>query len=41
MYVNTSGGPRDGRAFVLAMRNGIEYHIYGTGEDREVVAVKR
>jgi hypothetical protein len=41
MYLNTSGGPRDGRAFVLAMRNGIEYHIYGTGEDREVVAVKR
>ena len=41
MYVNTSGGARDGRAFVLAMRNGVEYHIYGTGKDREVVAVKR
>ena len=41
MYVNTSGGPRDGRAFVLAMRNGIEFHIYGSGDDREVVAVKR
>jgi hypothetical protein len=39
MYVNTSGGARHGEAFVLARRNGVEYHIYGSGKDREVVAV--
>jgi hypothetical protein len=41
MYVNTTGGPRDGEAFVLANRGGVEYHIYGSGKDREIVAVKR
>jgi hypothetical protein len=39
MYINTSGGARHGEAFVLARRNGVEYHIYGSGKDREVVAV--
>jgi hypothetical protein len=37
MYVNTSGNVRDGEAFVLARKNGKEYHIYGTGKDRLVV----
>jgi hypothetical protein len=41
MYVNTSGGARHGEAFVLVRKNGVEYHIYGTGKDREVIAVKR
>jgi hypothetical protein len=39
MYINTSGGARHGEAFVLARRGGVEYHIYGSGKDREVVAV--
>ena len=40
MYLNTSGNARDGQAFVLAKRNGVEYHIYGSGKDRLVVALK-
>jgi hypothetical protein len=41
MYINTSGNSRHGEAFVLVRKDGIEYHIYGTGKDREVVAIKR
>ena len=41
MYVNTSGGPRHGETFVLVERGGVNYHVYGSGKDREVVAVKR
>jgi hypothetical protein len=37
MYVNTSGNVRNGEAFVVARKNGKEYHIYGTGKDRLVV----
>jgi hypothetical protein len=40
MYVNTTGNKRRGQAFVLVHRNGIEYHIYGKGKDRLVVALK-
>jgi hypothetical protein len=40
MYINTSGNERDGQAFVLVKRNGREYHIYGTGKDRQVIALK-
>jgi hypothetical protein len=40
MYVNTSGNSRHGEAFVLVRRHGVEYHIYGTGKDREVVALE-
>jgi hypothetical protein len=40
MYINTSGNKRHGEAFVLVHKHGVEYHIYGTGADREVVAVK-
>jgi len=40
MYVNTSGGPRHGETFVLVERGGVSYHVYGSGKDREVVAVK-
>jgi hypothetical protein len=41
MYVNTAGGPRHGETFVLVERGGVNYHVYGSGKDREVVAVKR
>jgi hypothetical protein len=40
MFVNTSGNARHGEAFVIAHRHGVEYHIYGSGENREVVAMK-
>jgi hypothetical protein len=40
MYLNTSGNVRDGQAFVLVMRHGVEYHIYGTGKHRQVIEVK-
>ena len=39
MYINTSGNKRHGAAFVLAHKLGVEYHIYGTGSDREVIAL--
>ena len=41
MYINTGGNDRHGEAFVLVMRHGVEYHIYGSGEDREVIPVRR
>jgi hypothetical protein len=40
MYINTSGNKRHGEAFVLVNKLGVEYHIYGSGADREVVALK-
>jgi hypothetical protein len=40
MYINTSGNSRHGDAFVLVHKHGIEYHIYGSGADREVVALE-
>jgi hypothetical protein len=40
MYINTSGNKRHGEAFVLVNKGGVEYHIYGTGADREVVALR-
>jgi hypothetical protein len=40
MYLNTSGNKRDGDAFVLVKRDDREYHIYGTGSDREIFSVK-
>ena len=40
MYVNTSGNARHGEAFVLVHKQGIEYHIYGSGADREVIALE-
>jgi hypothetical protein len=40
LYLNTSGGARDGQAFVLVKRDGREDRIYGTGDDRTVVTVK-
>jgi hypothetical protein len=40
MFVNTSGNARHGETFVISHRHGVEYHIYGSGENREVVAMK-
>ena len=40
MYLNTSGNKRDGDAFVLVKRDDREYHIYGTGKNREIFSVK-
>jgi hypothetical protein len=41
MFVNTSSNARRGQAFVLVHKHGREYHIYGTGKDRVVVALKK
>jgi hypothetical protein len=41
LYVNTSGNKRRGQAFVLVHKHGREYHIYGTGKDRLVVALRK
>jgi hypothetical protein len=42
MYINTSGNSRHGEAFVLVEKADLNYHIYGSGDDRVVVrAAKR
>jgi hypothetical protein len=41
LYVNTSHNKRHGQAFVLVHKHGREYHIYGTGTDRVVVALRK
>lgn len=41
MYLNTTHNKRAGQAFVLVERNGVEYHIYGTGKNRTVVEMRR
>jgi hypothetical protein len=41
MFVNTSHNKRAGQAFVMVERNGVEYHVYGTGKNRTVVEMKR
>ncbi len=38
MYINTSGNARDGKAFVRVIDDGVEYHIYGSGDDRTTIA---
>jgi hypothetical protein len=40
MFVNTTHNKRRGMAFVRVERNGREYHIYGSGKNRLVVACK-
>lgn len=40
LYLNTSGNVRDGQVFSLVMREGREYHIYGTGKDRQVIGLR-
>lgn len=39
LYLNTSGNARDGQTFVLVKREGREYHIYGTGSNREIFSL--
>ena len=40
LYLNTSGNARDGKTFVLVKKDDREYHIYGTGKNRQVFGVK-
>jgi hypothetical protein len=40
MYLNTGSNSRSGEAFVMVKKNGREYHIYGTGENRRVIGLK-
>jgi hypothetical protein len=41
MYINTSHNVRNGKAFVMVHRNGVELHVYGTGKNRHVVEMRR
>jgi hypothetical protein len=41
MFINRSGNERDGEAFVLVKRNGREFHVYGSGADRQVVPIAK
>ena len=40
LYLNTSGNVRDGDVFTLVKREGREFHIYGTGKDRQVIGLR-
>jgi hypothetical protein len=40
MYINTGSNTRSGEAFVMVKKNGREYHIYGTGENRRVIGLR-
>jgi hypothetical protein len=39
-YVNLSGNAREGREFLIVRRDGHTYHVYGSGEDKQVVEVR-
>ena len=39
MCVNLSGNARSGQAFDLIWRDGRQFHVYGSGKDRQVVEV--
>jgi hypothetical protein len=41
MYINTSGNSRHGEAFVLVEKAELNYHIYGSGENRLVVRANK
>jgi hypothetical protein len=41
MFINNTGGKRDGEAFLIVKRAGREFHIYGSGSDRAVYEVGR
>jgi hypothetical protein len=41
MYINTSQNLRRGEAFVLVEKADFDYHIYGTGADRQVVRASK
>ena len=38
--MNTSGNVRDGEVFTLVKRDGREFHIYGTGKDRQIIGLR-
>jgi hypothetical protein len=40
MFLNTGSNSRSGEAFVMVKKNGREYHIYGTGENRRVIGLQ-
>ena len=40
LFLNTSGNARNGQTFVLVLKGEKEYHIYGTGKERQVFMVK-
>jgi hypothetical protein len=39
MFLNTSHNARKDEVFVMVKRAGKEYHVYGTGKNREVVCL--
>ena len=41
MFINMSDNSRNGEAFVMVKREGREFHVYGTGDDRAVYEVGR
>jgi len=41
LYLNTSGNARDGQTFALVKREGREFHIYGTGKDRQIIGLRK
>jgi hypothetical protein len=41
LYLNTSGNVRDGQTFALVMKEGREFHIYGTGSDRTIIGLRK
>jgi hypothetical protein len=41
MFINMSDNSRNGQAFVMVKREGREFHVYGTGDDRAVFEVRR
>jgi len=41
MFINNTGNGRDGHAFLIVKREGREFHVYGSGDDRKVYEVGR
>jgi hypothetical protein len=39
LYVNISGGVRDGMAFQIVKKGEKVFHVYGTGKDKQVIQV--
>ncbi len=39
LFVNISGGVRDGMAFQIVSKGGKTFHVYGTGKDRQMIEV--
>jgi len=41
MFINLSDNERSGQAFVMVKREGRQFHVYGSGDDRAVFEVHR